>query len=82
MRCLPADLHNPLRPNWKSLCQPAVLPLTTDYWRAQAELRLNYSEYNHTLVLVQNQNDYNNGQTGGRECCKNGSRAGGRRIKE
>jgi len=47
-----------------------VLPLTTDYWPAQAELRLNYSEYNHTLVLVQNQNDYNNGglsAKGGRE---------------
>jgi hypothetical protein len=53
-------LHNPLRPNWKSLCQPAVLPLTTDYWPSPLELRKDYSEYNHTLALVQNQNDYNN----------------------
>jgi hypothetical protein len=53
-------LHNPLRPNWKSLCQPAVLPLTTDYWPSATELRLNYFEYNHTLALVHNQNDYNN----------------------
>ena len=57
-------LHNPLRPNWKSLCQPAVLPLTTEYWPAQTELRRDYSEYNHTLVLVQNQNDYNNEMAG------------------
>jgi len=58
-RVLLSDLHNPLRPNWKSLCQPAVLPLTTEYWPTRDELKL-YSEYNHTLALVLDQNDYNN----------------------
>ena len=39
------------QPNWKSLCKPAMLPLTVDYLQSAEELRLNYVEYNYTLTL-------------------------------
>lgn len=36
-------------PNWKSLCEPASLPLTTDYKPTSSELNIRFAEGNHTL---------------------------------
>ncbi|KAL6063738.1 DEP domain-containing protein [Balamuthia mandrillaris] len=36
-------------PNWKSLCEPASLPITTDYCPTDTEFRQNFLESNHTL---------------------------------
>lgn len=38
-------------PNWKSLCQPAILPLTTDYLPTPEQLRRDYTEGFYTLML-------------------------------
>jgi hypothetical protein len=37
--------------NWKSLCQPVVLPLTTDYLPSLDEIRTKYTVANYSLVL-------------------------------
>ncbi|EWM23480.1 dep domain containing protein [Nannochloropsis gaditana] len=42
--------HSP-GPNWKSLCQPAILPLTTDYLPTPEQLRKDYTESFYTLML-------------------------------
>ena len=39
------------QPSWKSLCKPALLPLTVDYLQSTDELRQHYFEYNYTLTL-------------------------------
>jgi len=39
------------QPSWKSLCKPALLPLTVDYLQSADELRQHYFEYNYTLTL-------------------------------
>ena len=44
-------------PNWKSLCKPAMLPLTVDYLQSADELRLSHVEYHYALSL---QDDDNN----------------------
>lgn len=36
---------------WKSLCSPACLPLTTDYFPSEQELIDEYQEYNYTVSL-------------------------------
>ncbi|OQR82637.1 hypothetical protein ACHHYP_15711 [Achlya hypogyna] len=41
-------------PNWKSLVNPAVLPLTTDYYPAPNELHTCYTESFYTLMLLEN----------------------------
>ncbi|KDO23315.1 hypothetical protein SPRG_11629 [Saprolegnia parasitica CBS 223.65] len=41
-------------PNWKSLVNPAVLPLTTDYYPAPNELHTSYTESFYTLMLLEN----------------------------
>ncbi|OQS06533.1 hypothetical protein THRCLA_01423 [Thraustotheca clavata] len=41
-------------PNWKSLVNPAVLPLTTDYYPQPNELLASYSESFYTLMLLEN----------------------------
>jgi hypothetical protein len=56
-------LNNHLAPNWKSLCQPAVLPLSSSYCPTLSDLHANYFEYNHTLLLIPNLNDYQNDPT-------------------
>eukprot|EP00953_Heterococcus_sp_UTEX-ZZ885_P030588 16155-Heterococcus_DN1.PRE.1 len=38
-------------PIWKSLCQPAILPLTTDYLPSREVLEKNYTESFYTLTL-------------------------------
>lgn len=38
-------------PNWKSLCQPAILPLTTDYLPSPEQLRKDYTEALYALTL-------------------------------
>ncbi|KYR02324.1 DEP domain containing protein [Tieghemostelium lacteum] len=40
---------NPFLPNWKSLCEPASLPITTDYFPNEKELKAKYFEYVHSL---------------------------------
>ncbi|TPX31002.1 hypothetical protein SmJEL517_g05555 [Synchytrium microbalum] len=40
--------RNDAMPNWKGLCTPACLPLTTDYFPPQKELSELYQDYNHT----------------------------------
>mgnify|MGYP003385150470 CR=1 FL=1 len=37
--------------NWKSLCQPVVLPLTTDYLPSLDEIRTKYTVANYSLLL-------------------------------
>lgn len=37
--------------NWKSLCQPAILPLTTDYLPSIDDVRTKYTVANYSLVL-------------------------------
>ena len=39
------------QPSWKSLCKPALLPLTVDYLQSSDELNKHYFEYNYTLTL-------------------------------
>jgi hypothetical protein len=36
---------------WKSLCSPASLPLTTDYFPSSEELAELYQEYTYTVSL-------------------------------
>lgn len=36
-------------PYWKSLCKPASLPLTTDFFPTPRDLKDNYKEYQYTL---------------------------------
>lgn len=38
-------------PNWKSLCQPATLPLTTDYLPSPEQIRWAYTESFYTLTI-------------------------------
>ncbi len=54
------DVLLPLRPNWKSLCKPAILPLTTDYMPPAIQLKNDYFEYNYNVQLVRNENHYQN----------------------
>jgi hypothetical protein len=54
------EFNSSLRPNWRALCRPAILPLTTDYFPSQAELIDKYYEYTYSLALVRNDNDYAN----------------------
>jgi hypothetical protein len=42
--------HSP-GPNWKSLCQPAILPLTTDYLPSSDMLTRDYTEGIYTITL-------------------------------
>eukprot|EP01132_Coremiostelium_polycephalum_P009876 gene9876-12114_t len=51
---------NPFLPNWKSLSEPASLPITTDYYPTQKELLSKYIEYIHTLTLSPDENEYLN----------------------
>eukprot|EP01133_Synstelium_polycarpum_P009167 gene9167-10758_t len=51
---------NPFLPNWKSLCEPASLPITTDYFPSNKDLLTKYSEYVHTLTLSPDENEYHN----------------------
>ncbi|EFA79999.1 DEP domain containing protein [Heterostelium album PN500] len=51
---------NPFLPNWKSLCEPASLPITTDYFPSQKDLLTKYIEYVHTLTLSPDENEYHN----------------------
>ena len=37
--------------NWRSLCQPAILPLTTDFFPSEAELRDDYLFSHYTVSL-------------------------------
>ncbi|GAM22764.1 hypothetical protein SAMD00019534_059390 [Acytostelium subglobosum LB1] len=47
-------------PNWKSLCEPASLPITTDYFPTPKDLLTKYIEYVHTLTLSPDENEYHN----------------------
>lgn len=38
-------------PNWKSLCEPAVMPLTTDFLPSQSELQTHFAETVYSVVL-------------------------------
>eukprot|EP01113_Clastostelium_recurvatum_P024750 TRINITY_DN2956_c0_g3_i1.p1 TRINITY_DN2956_c0_g3~~TRINITY_DN2956_c0_g3_i1.p1 ORF type:complete len:1621 (+),score=302.44 TRINITY_DN2956_c0_g3_i1:34-4896(+) len=49
-----------LTPNWKSLCEPASLPITTDFFPSQTELNSKYEEYGHVLTLPIGENMYQN----------------------
>ena len=40
-------------PNWKSLVEPAIMPLTTDFLPSPQELRANFAETVYSLVLPQ-----------------------------
>ena len=50
----------PYPPSWKSLCEPASLPLTTDYFPSAADLNKMYTEYNTIISLVPDENPYQN----------------------
>jgi hypothetical protein len=43
-------------PNWKSLCQPATLPLTTDYLPSPEQIRNDYTESFYTLTIPEDDN--------------------------
>eukprot|EP01133_Synstelium_polycarpum_P004113 gene4113-4803_t len=51
---------NAFLPNWKSLSEPASLPITTDYFPSSKDLLSKYSEYVHTLTLSPDENEYHN----------------------
>lgn len=38
-------------PNWKSLCEPAVLPLTTDYFPTPTELASGFAQTQYSVLL-------------------------------
>eukprot|EP01116_Phalansterium_solitarium_P019294 TRINITY_DN5330_c3_g2_i1.p1 TRINITY_DN5330_c3_g2~~TRINITY_DN5330_c3_g2_i1.p1 ORF type:complete len:1057 (-),score=354.64 TRINITY_DN5330_c3_g2_i1:144-3314(-) len=46
----------PYVPNWRSLCEPASLPLTTDYFPTESELKNLYTEGVYSLSLTQSDN--------------------------
>ena len=37
--------------DWKSLCMPACLPLTINYFPDEASLKKHYFEYHYTMVI-------------------------------
>jgi hypothetical protein len=45
-------------PNWKSLSEPACVPLTTDYFPADNVIERQYMEYVHILALLPDENVY------------------------
>ena len=45
------SISDPFPPNWLSVSQPALLPLTTDYFPSEATLLLNYNHSFYTLTL-------------------------------
>jgi hypothetical protein len=47
-----------LYPNWKSLCSPAFLPLTSDFYPTRKVLATKFHVYNHTVNLEVGFNDY------------------------
>jgi hypothetical protein len=49
---------DPHGPHWKSLTQPASLPLTTDYIPSQSELNKDFEESPHTLAFIPEDNVY------------------------
>ena len=48
------------RLNLRSLCMPAILPLTTDYFPNADELQKSFMSNVHTLSLIPNENRYHN----------------------
>jgi hypothetical protein len=46
-----ASMLESFQPNWKSLCEPAILPLTTDFIPTAQELQAHYSETVYSVTL-------------------------------
>ncbi|XP_065647417.1 GATOR1 complex protein DEPDC5 isoform X3 [Hydra vulgaris] len=46
--------------DWKSLCMPAILPLTIDCFPDENDLKKQYSEYHYTLVIEEDNDQTNN----------------------